>query len=475
MQSRNSNLHPVVLFFCFICLMLLAAPVSAEYQITAGPVLSGSSAGGSAVSPNGAYAAVGGESSNEVFIYKTTSDTPIGSYTLPAGIEAEDIELSNDGSVVMGGQISGVFCCYNDGSVKWTQPGIGVSREVSVALTPDGATAYAEDSSTLYRINGVTGAIETSGAIDNRGWGIWELSTNTAGDRVLIRTNSDIIITDADGNEEYFYDIVAGNHLGHADLSPDGTEFVVTYGVDPNHYLSLYSVTSGHEWTIELDGSTHHCQIDENGQVYASTSGGTRIWNNNGTEIIQWGPFHYRFDVSNDGSVFIGTVPYATASQVYFIDDVYTCYPDLYLPAYLLDIDTDSHPTVDYYTFAVSNWQDLPDELFVHSPELPACGLNTEASRTYVRVKGDDEVQYYSFCAVYDKSFFEEFLIAINKATVKPDQFYVELWDRKCDLYLDSAYMQSDHACPIGDINGDCIVNLIDVAMLSENWLVDNN
>src|SRR3954466_14558812 len=38
------------------------------------------------------------------------------------------------------------------------------------------------------------------------------------------------------------------------------------------------------------------------------------------------------------------------------------------------------------YTFSVDNFSAYPDELFAASPELPPCGKNTKAARTWVDI-----------------------------------------------------------------------------------------
>src|SRR5512137_2873148 len=52
------------------------------------------------------------------------------------------------------------------------------------------------------------------------------------------------------------------------------------------------------------------------------------------------------------------------------------------------------------YKLKVTNYASYPDGLFVARPDLAACGLNTDASRTWVSIyNGDDNSYIYGFCA----------------------------------------------------------------------------
>lgn len=465
--GTTATLLFMILVFCSSAYALL--------EVTPGQNLAGNpSSYICALSPEGAYAAMGGEGNNNIIIYDASTGTDVGNILLASG-GSESIDMSLNGDyLVVGTQDSKVYCYDKTGTFKWSHD-LG-SGEIQVAITPDGAKVFAAALDTFYRIDVSTGILEKTTLIDDRGWAIWDISVSTAGDRVVLKTNSDVIITDQDGNELYFYDIVTGNYMHSADISPDGTQFAVTYRNSSNvFYLALYTIGTGQEWSQVMPDFSH-CKMDENGRVYSSTKyGDNKIWNNNSTEIISWGTAGLNFlDVAHDGTRFLDAYTSYDA-MIYEIDDVYTCYPDLYMQAYLEKIDTTTSATYDIYTFTLGNWNELPDELFVPSPELPAQGLNTQASRTYVRLKGDNGLLYNSYVAVYHTSFFDGFDVFINKTTAKPDNFYFELWDRKCDIYMNSTYMYADRGCPIGDLNGDCIVNLIDLGMMSQRWLFDNN
>jgi len=79
----------------------------------------------------------------------------------------------------------------------------------------------------------------------------------------------------------------------------------------------------------------------------------------------------------------------------------------------------------------VVNWSDYPDEMFRPSPELPPCGLNTSASRTWVEIFDSDTNRYlYGFCALYSSS-------GLKNIWVKPlhdniRSVYIIMKDRVC-------------------------------------------
>src|SRR2546423_4168216 len=52
------------------------------------------------------------------------------------------------------------------------------------------------------------------------------------------------------------------------------------------------------------------------------------------------------------------------------------------------------------YRFAVQNKEAYPDELFAASPDLPPCGKNTKAARTWVDIYEQNGKRLYGFCAL---------------------------------------------------------------------------
>ena len=89
---------------------------------------------------------------------------------------------------------------------------------------------------------------------------------------------------------------------------------------------------------------------------------------------------------------------------------------------------------VDNYRLGVSNWSDFPESLFVRSPELPACGLNRQASRTWVDifvVPGNSRI--YGYCALDAPRELSDTMYApIAARAPVPTAVFIEITDRLC-------------------------------------------
>lgn len=91
-----------------------------------------------------------------------------------------------------------------------------------------------------------------------------------------------------------------------------------------------------------------------------------------------------------------------------------------------------------YYDLSVLNWADYPAELFAPAPDLPPCGLNARASRTWVDITGvepstEDESRIYSFCALGEPEGLTGMWFAVPQGSPPPSFVYVTLWDREND------------------------------------------
>ena len=80
----------------------------------------------------------------------------------------------------------------------------------------------------------------------------------------------------------------------------------------------------------------------------------------------------------------------------------------------------------------VSNYRDFSDALFEAAPDLPACGLNDSASRTWVNIKDGKTGNYiYGFCALGRGADLQS--IWVGQPSVSGSSVYVELVDRACE------------------------------------------
>jgi len=86
------------------------------------------------------------------------------------------------------------------------------------------------------------------------------------------------------------------------------------------------------------------------------------------------------------------------------------------------------------YNIPVTNWQTIPTELFVAAPNLPACGLNTDAARTWVNIyDASNDAYIYGFCALGTNSSLQNIWFAQPRGECPPSSIYIKLIDRACD------------------------------------------
>lgn len=83
------------------------------------------------------------------------------------------------------------------------------------------------------------------------------------------------------------------------------------------------------------------------------------------------------------------------------------------------------------YRFEVDNWMDYPNELFAAAPELPPCGNNTKASRTWVDLYDQSGKRLYGFCALGNHDGLTQLWFTMEAGVVPPSWIYIEMTDRK--------------------------------------------
>jgi hypothetical protein len=90
-------------------------------------------------------------------------------------------------------------------------------------------------------------------------------------------------------------------------------------------------------------------------------------------------------------------------------------------------------------TLTITNWAEFSAGLFKSAPELPACGGNRAASRTWLTIHRQDTGAYiYGFCAIASPSDLKEFSYAIPADLLPPTEVFVRLTDRKTNTTFQS-------------------------------------
>ncbi|PYS98373.1 MAG: hypothetical protein DMF65_10385 [Acidobacteria bacterium] len=68
--------------------------------------------------------------------------------------------------------------------------------------------------------------------------------------------------------------------------------------------------------------------------------------------------------------------------------------------------------------------------MFAASPNLPPCGNNTKASRTWVDIYDQRGKRLYGFCALGKPSDLNHLWFALESGVVPPSWVYIEMTDR---------------------------------------------
>jgi hypothetical protein len=90
------------------------------------------------------------------------------------------------------------------------------------------------------------------------------------------------------------------------------------------------------------------------------------------------------------------------------------------------------------YHLGVDNAAAYPDEMFAAAPQLPPCGKNTKAARTWVDIYAQDGKRLQGFCALGKASELNSIWFALESDTIPPSWVYVELNDRSTNTKFKS-------------------------------------
>ncbi len=83
------------------------------------------------------------------------------------------------------------------------------------------------------------------------------------------------------------------------------------------------------------------------------------------------------------------------------------------------------------YHYDVFNKNEYPADFFAASPNLPPCGSNTKAARTWVDVYDQTGKKLQSFCALGKPSDLGSLWFSLEQDALPPSWIYIELNDRQ--------------------------------------------
>jgi hypothetical protein len=113
------------------------------------------------------------------------------------------------------------------------------------------------------------------------------------------------------------------------------------------------------------------------------------------------------------------------------------CYPNLPAPQ-LRVVRTEDYEAGGQqwtrYCLSVDNSSAFPVDLFEAAPDLPPCGLNRNASRTWVDINAAGGVRLYGFCALSSPNNLQDLWFAQPRGQQPPAAVYITLNDRRCNI-----------------------------------------
>ncbi len=95
------------------------------------------------------------------------------------------------------------------------------------------------------------------------------------------------------------------------------------------------------------------------------------------------------------------------------------------------------------YHYDVFNKDEFPAEMFAAAPNLPPCGANTKASRTWVDLYDEKGKRLYGFCALAKPADLSQIYFVLEQSVMPPSWIYIEMTDRKTNTKYKSNLAES--------------------------------
>ena len=90
------------------------------------------------------------------------------------------------------------------------------------------------------------------------------------------------------------------------------------------------------------------------------------------------------------------------------------------------------------YRYFVANAEAYPDALFAASPNLPPCGNNTKAARTWVDFFDKAGKRLNGFCALGSHNDLNGIWFALDPDVIPPSYVHIEMTDRQTNTKVKS-------------------------------------
>ena len=96
-----------------------------------------------------------------------------------------------------------------------------------------------------------------------------------------------------------------------------------------------------------------------------------------------------------------------------------------------IEVSKQGAKTFIRYRYDVSNKEAYPADMFAASPQLPPCGTNTKASRTWIDIYDSRGKRLNGFCAFSKPADLNQLWFDIEEGVVPPSYVYIEMNDRQ--------------------------------------------
>jgi hypothetical protein len=118
------------------------------------------------------------------------------------------------------------------------------------------------------------------------------------------------------------------------------------------------------------------------------------------------------------------------------------------LPKPILVYDRQEHYTTSgksfiRYHFFLWNHDAYPDAIFAPSPDLPPCGTNKNASRTWIDLFDSRGKRLYGFCAIKNSAAAAKVWFALPADEIPPSWVYIEMTDRRTNTKYQSSLAET--------------------------------